>query len=82
MSEEKKTSLESIDHLLKDIYLEKITQQLNWQPKVFGEFKGFAPYKPTFKEKWKTFWNHILDFYHYLTQYKYETWRYWDKDGY
>lgn len=81
-----KTSMESLNHLLKDVYLDSLNDQLKRDSRFFARVTGEFPPEPTRKQKfikkWKKFWNHIPDFYHYLTQYEYENWRYWDKDGY
>lgn len=66
--------------LLKEVYIDRLNDQLNSQIIFFGEHKGFTPYKPTFKEKWNRFWNHIPDFIDFVKEYKYEYWRYWDRD--
>jgi len=78
-----KTSMESLNILLKEVYFDSLNNHLK-ADLVFRNFPKPAPLtrKQKFLKKWKRFWNHIPDFYHYLTQYEYENWRYWDKDGY
>jgi hypothetical protein len=78
VSEEKK--LFDMDMLLRNVYEERLNEQLRFQARVFGEFPLKRPRKPTFKQKWKRFWKHIPDFIDYVKEYRYDDWRYWDRD--
>lgn len=74
---QKKTSMADLEHLLKEVYLDNLNIQLS--DNIFFTDKLFKPYKPTFKDKWKKFWNHIPDFIGYIKDYKYEEWRYYER---
>lgn len=77
-------SLSKINHLLKEVYLDKWDEQLSREILLFNSLpkRPELTRKQKFVKKWKRFWNHIPDFFSYLGEYKYEEWRYWDKDGY
>src|SRR4030095_1595049 len=74
------TSMAYLDKLLKDVYLEKLNDQLTQDSLFFARVEGEFPprRKPSFKKKWKTFWKHIPDFIEYIRNYKYEVWRYYE----
>jgi hypothetical protein len=73
-----------MDFMLREVYEQSLNEQLRFNSKVFGSFEERPPLTrwQKFTKKWKKFWNHIPDFMDYVKEYKYEYWRYWDKDGY
>lgn len=77
-------SMKDLEPLLKHVYEDRINEYLKRDSLFFGEMFKSPPLtkKQLLVRKWKKFWNHIPDFFHYLKQYEYENWRYWDKDGY
>lgn len=79
----KPTTLSIVAPLIKEVYEDQLNYQLN-------RTLFFLPREPppplTRKQKlvrkWKRFWNHIPDFIDFIKEYKYEDWRYWDRDGF
>jgi hypothetical protein len=75
MAYEKPTSIENLDKILKDIYLDNLDYQLSREILVFGN-REFEPYKPTLKQRIKEIWNHIPDFIKFVRSYEYVVWSY------
>ena len=71
----KPTTMADLDVLLKEVYLDKLNDQLNHSTLVFGG-RTFAPYKPSRREKWNKFWEHIPDFLNYIKAYEFHDWQY------
>lgn len=78
----KSKTLSDLDPILREVFTQRLDEQLRFQAKVLGDFTTSKPRKVTFKDKWKKFWKHIPDFIDYVRSYEYENWRYWDRDGF
>lgn len=77
-------SMRDLEHLLKEHNIQSIREhyiQIIRDTELYEKLikETVTPYKPTFREKWKRFWNHIPDFWDYIRNYKYKEWRYYDE---